>query len=217
MTPLAVALLLRDRRVLVVGAGPVALGKIARLLAAKAQVTIVAPDVLPEIHALAAAGTVQLAQRRFVPADLDGVWFCLTATGRDRVDGEVFAACEARHLLCNAADVPEACSVQLMAQEDAGSLTLAVGSAGLAPGLTGRLAREARAAWPDDIAVLVQRYGAIRQWLKAQHPGDALLPNRTAALRWLARQPWALLRRPEPDLREAVAAALQSEPPQRPR
>ena len=217
MTPLAVGLLLRNRRVLVVGAGPVALGKIARLLAADAQVTVVAPDVLSEIRVLAADGVVRLEQRPFVPADLDGVWFCVTATGRDRADAEVFAACEARHLLCNAADVPEACSVHLLAQEVAGPLTLAVGSAGLAPGLSGRLAREARAAWPDDIAEIVQHYGAIRHWLKAQHPGDALLPNRTAALRWLARQPWAVLRQPELELREAVAAAFQSDPPQRPR
>ena len=217
MTPLAVGLLLQGRRVLVVGAGPVALGKIERLLASRAVVTVVAPDVLPEIRALAAEGRLVIAQREFVPQDLDDVWFCLTATGRDRVDIEVFAACEARHLLCNAADVPDACSVYLMAQEDAGPLTLAVGTKGSAPGLSGRLAREARSAWPADVADLVARYGSVRQWLKGAHPGMAQLYQRTAALRWLARQPWAFLRRPEQELREAVAAAMKSEPPQRPR
>ncbi len=217
MTPLAVGLLLRGRQVLVVGAGPVALGKIARLLAAEAQVTVVAPDVVPEIAALAIAGAIALHRRPFAPADLDGAWLCLTATGRDRVDAAVFAACEQRRLLCNAADVPEACSAYLMAQEDVGPLTLAVGSTGTAPGLAGRLAREARQAWPEDIAELVRRYGAVRQWLKAQQPGEARLGQRTAALRWLARQPWAVLRQPEQALREDVAAALETEPPQRPR
>lgn len=217
MTPLAVGLLLRGREVLVVGAGPVALGKIARLLVAEAVVTVVAIEVLPEIHVLAADGRLTVHQRPFVPHDLDGVWFCLTATGRDRVDAAVFAACEARRLLCNAADVPEACTAYLMAQEDDGALTLAVGTQGSAPGLTGRLAREARAAWPADVADLVARYGRVRRWLQAQYPGDVALQHRTAALRWLAQQPWAVFRQSEQELREAVAVAFQSEPPQRPR
>ena len=40
---------LSGRRVLVVGGGPVAAGKIAGLLAAGAVVDVVAPDVRPEI------------------------------------------------------------------------------------------------------------------------------------------------------------------------
>lgn len=217
MTPLAVGLLLQGRRVLVVGAGPVALGKIGRLLASGAIVTVVAPDVLPEVQELAEAGELTVRQRAFQLSDLDGVWFCLTATGRDRVDAEIFAACEARQLLCNAADVPEACSVYLMAQEDVGPLTLAVGSKGSAPGLSGRLARQARKAWPHDVAQLVARYGDLRRWLKAEQPGMALLPQRTAALRWLAEQPWSFLRRPEAELRAALLHAFATLPPQRPR
>ena len=208
MTPLAVALVLRGRRVVVVGAGPIALDKIARLLAAEAAVVVVAPEAVAAIRALAAEDRLVWREKRFEPADLDGAFFCLTATGRDRVDGAVFAACEARHLLCNAADVPEACSVYLMAQTETPPVTLAVGTHGHAPGLTGRLAREARMGWPDDIADLVTRYGAVRRWLQQQHPGHAALPQRMHALRWLAQQPWEFLRQPESVLREAVLAAM---------
>lgn len=213
MTPLAVGLLLRDRRVLVVGAGAVALGKIHRLLAAQADLVVVAPDAVAEIRALAADGRLQWRQKTFDSEDLDGAWFCLTATGRDGVDAQVFAACEARQLLCNAADVPEACSVYLMAQSETGMVTLAVGTHGRAPGLTGRLAREARTAWPEDVAALVARYGAVRNWLQVQHPGIAEMPNRMRALRWLAAQPWEFLRQPEDVLRAAVAAAMDPAPP----
>jgi precorrin-2 dehydrogenase/sirohydrochlorin ferrochelatase len=208
VTPLAVALVLRGRCVLVVGAGPIALGKIHRLLAAEAAVVVVAPEAVAEVHALAADGRLVLREKTFEPADLDGAFFCLTATGRDHADAAVFAACEARHLLCNAADVPEACSVYLMAQEETPPVTLAVGTHGRAPGLTGRLAREARTGWPDDIGELVARYGEIRRWLQAQHPGHAALQRRSQALRWLAKQPWPFFRQPESVLREAVLAEM---------
>lgn len=213
MTPLAVALLLGGRRVVVVGAGAVALGKIRRLLAAEAAVVVIAPDAVAEIRRLAAAGAIVWHEKCFEADDLTGAWLCLTATGRDRVDAAVFAACEARHLLCNAADVPEACSVYLMAQEETGEVTLAVGTHGRAPGLTGRLAREARTAWPDDVSELVARFGDLRRWLQIAHPGRIHLAQRTAALRWLAQQPWPLLRQPESALRDALEAAMADRPP----
>ena len=210
MKPLAVGLVLRNRAVLVVGAGPVALGKIERLLAASARVTVVAPFAVPQVHALATAGLVQLHLREFAPADLTGQWFCLTATGRDRVDLDVFAACEARQILCNAADVPEACSVVLMAQQDEAPLTVAIGTRGVAPGLARRLQVEARAGLPADVAKLIQRYAKLRRWLMRRYPGQDLQPVRSATLRWLAGLPWAELRRPLPDLQTDLVADLEA-------
>lgn len=210
MIPLSVGLLLENRAVLLVGGGPVALGKLGRLLAAGANVTVVAPAVLAEIESAAASGQVLIRKKQFDPSDLDGMWLCLTATGRDRVDQQVFAACEARHLLCNAADVPESCSIYLMAQENLPPIQLAVGTTGLAPGLAGRLSREARAAWPEDIAKLVQKYGKLRRWLIAQHPGQQAQPLRSATLRWLAQQPWVFFRQKESELRKKTEAAYRA-------
>lgn len=208
MKPLAVGLVLRNRAVLVVGAGPIALGKIERLLAASAEVTVVAPNAHPEVAALAAAGRVVWLPKAFEPTDLDGKWFCLTATGRDRADAQVFAACEERQILCNAADVPEACSAILMAQTDLPPLTLALGTRGVAPGLAGRLQREARSGLPEDVAQLIRRYAKLRRWLMREFPGQALQPARSSALRWLAGEPWDVLRQPEHQLRTALGARL---------
>ncbi len=86
---------LRGRRVLVVGGGPVALRRASALAEAGAAVVVVAPTVLAgmpgEVHA-----------RAFEPADLDGAWLVVTATGV--VDAEVAALCERRGTWCVRSD-----------------------------------------------------------------------------------------------------------------
>lgn len=193
---LAVGLLLRGRSCLVVGAGPVGESKIVRLLECDAIVRVVAPLATPQVQAWHAEGRLTWHERPFAEADLDGVLFVMTATGSE-VDDAVLAACERRQLLCNAADRPQACSVYLLAQAQHGPITLATGTSGLAPGLAGRLQREARAGWPTDVQHLVQAYAEARHAFLSGHGGDR---QRYDALKWLATQPWDTLRQPRDHL-----------------
>ncbi len=100
MTPAPAPLLplhldLSGRRVLVVGGGPVARRRSATLVEAGAAVVVVAPQVVDGMP-----GTV--LRRPYAPADLDGAWLVVTATGT--VDEQVAADCEARGTWCVRAD-----------------------------------------------------------------------------------------------------------------
>src|ERR1700686_3017120 len=66
---------LAGRRVLLVGAGRVAAAKLGQLLAARADVRVVALDVCEEVER---AG-VPVERRAFEAADLDGVWLVVAA------------------------------------------------------------------------------------------------------------------------------------------
>ena len=87
---------LSGRRVLVVGAGPVAVRRVRALQDAGADVHVVAPEVSPDLP------DVPVARRPFTPADLDGAWLVHACTGV--VDGDVAAACAARGTWCVRAD-----------------------------------------------------------------------------------------------------------------
>lgn len=201
---LAVALLLAGRQVLVVGAGPVAEAKIARLLSCGALLRVVAPVATAQVRAWADAARVAWHARPFAAADVDGCWLVVAATGT-AADDAVFAACESRRILCNAADVPAACSVFLLSQTQLGPVTLATGTSGTAPGLAGRLRREARAGLPADVDQLVQAYAQARRWLIDVH-APAHPRQRMAVLRRLAVAPWSLFRLPRAELQAQLAA-----------
>jgi uroporphyrin-III C-methyltransferase / precorrin-2 dehydrogenase / sirohydrochlorin ferrochelatase len=96
MTGYPLLLDLRDRDVLVVGAGAVAARRLPALLEAGARVRVVAPAV--------PFADVAAAQRPFEPGDVDGAWLVLACTDDPAVNAAVASAAAARGVFCVRAD-----------------------------------------------------------------------------------------------------------------
>lgn len=95
------------RRVVVVGGGQVAGRRARSLVAAGADVVVVAPWAGPDVREVADAGHVTWERRPYAPADLDGAWLVVTATGHRDVDDAVLADAESRRLWCVKGGDPE--------------------------------------------------------------------------------------------------------------
>jgi uroporphyrin-III C-methyltransferase/precorrin-2 dehydrogenase/sirohydrochlorin ferrochelatase len=132
---LPVFLNLAGRRVLLVGGGPVAAAKLQQLLAAAAEVHVVAPEIVPEIERTAASCGVLIERRPFVPSDLDHVWLVVAAATAD-VNREVASAAETRRVFVNAVDDPANASAFLSGVIRREGVTIAISTSGDAPGLT---------------------------------------------------------------------------------
>jgi siroheme synthase-like protein len=136
-----VNLLLRGRRVVVVGGGRIAARKLEPLLDGDADVVVVAPRVDDEIRAWADQGRCSVVVRAFEPTDLDGAWLAFTATDDPAVNRAVFAAGEQRRIWVNSADDPENCSFTLMSVVRRSDLVIAIGTGGRSPALATYLRR----------------------------------------------------------------------------
>jgi sulfate adenylyltransferase len=141
-----VFLKLSGRRVVVVGAGPVAASKIKSVLDTGAQVTVVAPEVTPELE----RPDLTLVRRAFRPADLDGAWLVVAAAPPE-VNRAVRAAAETRGVFVNAVDNPETCSAYAGGVLTRGGVTVAVSSNGEAPALAGLLREALESVLPEDL------------------------------------------------------------------
>ena len=86
---------LRDRRVLVVGGGPVALRRATALAEAGGVVVVVAPEIVDGMPG-------ELLHRRFRPTDVGGAWLVVTATGE--IDEQIAQVCQAYGIWCVRAD-----------------------------------------------------------------------------------------------------------------
>ena len=100
--PYPSGLRLSGRRVVVVGGGHVAQRRVPVLIAAGADVVVVAPEVTPAIEGLAHEITVHL--RPFEEADLDETWYAIAATNDPAVNAAVADAAEQRRIFCVRAD-----------------------------------------------------------------------------------------------------------------
>ena len=129
---------LTDAPVLLVGAGPVAARKAEGLAAAGAVVTVVAPDVVADLEAVAA----RIERRPYSPGDITGHRLVITATNDPTVNAQVSADARAAGIWVNSADDPDNCSFILPAVARRGPVTVAVSTGGASPALASRLRRD---------------------------------------------------------------------------
>ena len=129
---------LAGKRVLMAGAGKVALRKARGLLEAGARVTVVAPRAEPEFARLA----VTLRRRRFRASDLAGATLAFAATDDRRVNHAVAQAAKRRGIPVNVADARAECDFILPARITRGSLQVAVSTGGASPRLAAALRRK---------------------------------------------------------------------------
>jgi siroheme synthase-like protein len=153
---------LTDRSVLVVGGGPVALEKVEGLLAAGASITVVAPEILPELAEL----DLTVARRTYRASDLEGRFLVVAATSTTSVNRRVFRDAEARHLLCNVVDVPELCSFILPAVHRHEPIAIAVSTGGASPALAQHLRDQIATVVRPEHAELAHRLRELRPWAK---------------------------------------------------
>jgi uroporphyrin-III C-methyltransferase/precorrin-2 dehydrogenase/sirohydrochlorin ferrochelatase len=137
---------LAGRSVLLVGGGPVAAAKLGQLLAARADVRVVAIEVCEEIE----RSGVPVERRAFGPADLDGVWLVVAAATPD-ANREVAVAAESRQVFVNAVDDPAHASAFLSGVIRRDGVTLAISTSGAAPGLTALIREGLDAVLPRDL------------------------------------------------------------------
>ncbi len=164
---------LRDRPVLVVGAGPVALRKLTPLLAAGAKPVVVAPEAVPGIEDLARAGDVQWHRRRFRAGDVAGHWLVINACGAPGVAAAVRRAGERERVFVNSVDDPERCSFTVPAVVDRDPVMVAISSAGTAPVLARRIRERIEAMLPASTGALARTAGRWRARVAGTLPDGA--------------------------------------------
>lgn len=171
-TSYPVNLLVAGRPVLVVGGGRVATGKVRGLLEAGADVTVVAPDVAPELEAL----PVTIERRPYRAGEVAGYRLAVTATGDARVDQQVFDDAEAASVWVNSADDPDRCSFTLPARVRRGDVLVTVSTGGRSPAMAAWLRDRLEDVVGPEYEALLEVLARQRDRMRAEgrsteHPG----------------------------------------------
>ncbi|MBL1067320.1 uroporphyrinogen-III C-methyltransferase [Streptomyces sp. 7-21] len=149
--PYPVGLRLAGRRVLVLGGGTVAQRRLPALLAAGADVLLVAPEVTPSVEAMAAAGELRWERRGYREGDVAGAWYVLITTDDPAVNDAASREAERRRVWCVRSDDAQAATAWTPATGHSDGVTVAV--------LTGRDPR--RSAAVRDAVVEGLREGTL--------------------------------------------------------
>ena len=159
---------LEGRIGLIVGGGAVALRKAQKLLPYGPRLTVVAPEISPELRKLE---NVECRQRPFAAADLEDCDFAVAATDDRQLNHSVAELCGQRRIPVNVADSREDSSFLFPALLRRGALSVGVSAGGASP---------AAAAWARDrfAQAVPERLEDILQFLEhAREPVRQAVPD----------------------------------------
>ncbi len=164
---------LRDRRVVVVGGGEAGLTRARRLRAVGARITVVAPDLVPELAAMADRGEVHHVDRDYRPGDLEGAWLVVTEQLPADEAAAVYREAEKRRVFCCVEDDLDHVSYIHPAVVRRGDLAVAISTAGSAPVLAVRLRQELEERLGPEHSRFLELAAAVRQPLARATPDFA--------------------------------------------
>src|SRR5262249_45202882 len=164
------AIKLKGRRCLVIGGGDVGLEKVEGLLLCNGDVTVIAPDAVPELRSLAEEGSIKWERREFHEEDLDGAFLVIAATSDSEVNITVSEAAGGGGRLVTVVAVPPLCNFTLPAIARTGPIAIATSTAGASPALAKRMKREIAEEFGEPYARLAVILNDHRGWAKATLP-----------------------------------------------
>ncbi len=153
---------LLERKVLLVGGGRVTREKVGRLLEAGADLTVVAPELHPDLHRLAEAGDFVWLPRHFEAQDTSECFLVVSATDDGSVNRSVADAARASGALVNAADDVENCDYILPSVVSRGRITLAASTGGSSPAMARWLRGRLEESLTEEVVALADLVAEAR-------------------------------------------------------
>src|SRR5689334_595956 len=115
---------LTGKRVVVIGGGDVAERKIASLSGTGAEVTVISPDLTPNLSSLANSNAISWKKRSYVRGDCSGAALVFSTTDDPETSRAVWEEATAAGTLINTADQPSLCDFIMPAVVRRGDLAI---------------------------------------------------------------------------------------------
>ena len=158
---------IKNIRCVVVGGGVVALRKTSMLLDHDAQVTVISPQLCPELEKMA-GNTITAVRREYEIGDLKGAFVVVAATDDQTINEQVATDASEKGILINVVDVPALSNFIVPSYLKRGDLTIAVSTNGKSPALSRKIRIKLEEAFEREYAQLIAVVEEVRTELKTK-------------------------------------------------
>ena len=156
-----------NRNVLVIGGGNVGLEKTLSLLRAEVPaITVISPDLLPELEALRDGGRIQHIARPYQDGDMTGFDWVMIATDDGATNAVIRDEGHRRGIWVNAADDRQHCDFILPSVVRRGPITIGISTGGGSPAMARRVREELSDYFTEDFEALGELLAEVRGELK---------------------------------------------------
>ena len=166
MEHLPIFINLKQKPVLVVGGGDIALRKINLLIKAQARVDCLSPFFCEGMNSLSRDNYVNLINKSFEPADIKDYSVIIAATDDATVNSSISSIAHDKRIPVNVVDSPALSSFIMPSIVDRSPVIIAVSSAGKAPVLARIIRAKLETVIPSAYGILAEIAGEYRQKVK---------------------------------------------------
>lgn len=163
---------LEARQTVVIGGGKVAARKVAGLLEAGAQVTVISPAFVPELRLRAGTRRVKLVNRAYQEGDLAEAFLVIAATNNPDINERVWQEARERGCLVNVVDDPARCNFIVPAVVRRGEVTVTISTGGASPALARRLREQLESLIGPEVGALAGLLAELRPELQSRFQDD---------------------------------------------
>ncbi len=154
---------LAGRRVVVIGAGAVAVRKAQSLLAAGARVVVVADSIDDMLTIQYQHTNAELIKSRYSKDYLAGAVLVIAATNKTELNRRIYKDCQHLEILCNVVDQPQLCDFFIPAVVKRGDLQIAVGTGGDCPAYAGHIRKKLEQTFTDKHGRFLDELKTLRE------------------------------------------------------
>jgi len=170
MESFPIFLKLQKRSCLVVGGGAVAARKTQQLLAAGAEISVVAPEIEPLLEKLKKSGEIQHLAQKYDETCLQDITLVIVATDNMQLNSTIAEQAKRRKILVNVVDNPQLGSFIMPSIIDRSPVIVAVSTGGTSPVLARLLRARLETLIPASYGKLAALIGRFRNKVKQQFP-----------------------------------------------
>lgn len=163
MAKLPIYLELQDKRVVVIGAGSVAIRKIPALYETGARIVVIAEHIDKKLESITDTNDIEVIESRYSKEYLIGASLVIAATNNHLINRRIYQDCQELEILCNVVDHPEFCDFFVPAVVKRGNLQIAVGTEGNCPAYAGHIRKKLERIFTEDHGRFLQELEKIRK------------------------------------------------------
>ncbi|HCK19592.1 MULTISPECIES: bifunctional precorrin-2 dehydrogenase/sirohydrochlorin ferrochelatase [Thalassospira] len=167
----------QGKKVVVLGGGDVAAGKLRLLMRSHADITVIAPELCDDIARMHANGKIRWESSPFVDTMINGAAMVFDATDNPHLTARVEAAAKRRNILLNVVDKTAHCDFIVPAILDRAPVMITISTGACAPALARILRQRLETVFPATLSNIAKIARDARETV-ATHLSDGLSRQR---------------------------------------
>src|SRR5690606_35494479 len=160
------------KKVVVLGGGEVAAGKLRLLLRSQADITVIAPELCTDIATMVDTGTIRWEAAPFVDTMLNGAVMIFDAADDMHLSRRVKVAAKRRNILLNVVDTTEHCDFIVPAILDRAPVMVTISTGGCAPALARIMRQRLETTLPASMSQLASLARSARKRVATHLPDN---------------------------------------------